>query len=71
MRLTRTLKITLLSTKMPLPEEATSAMNTLRFIYDKYKLEFDKALKYDEKKDRKFQNEMRKLQRDKLKQQKS
>jgi hypothetical protein len=56
---------------MPLPEEATSAMNTLIFIYDKYKLEFDKALKYDEKKDRKFQNEMRKLQRDKLKQQKS
>jgi len=71
LRLTRTLKITLLSTKMPLPEEATSAMNTLRFIYSKYKLEFDKALKYDEKKDRKYQNEMRKLQREKLKQQQS
>jgi hypothetical protein len=56
---------------MALPEEASSTMNTLRFIYAKYKLEFDKALKYDEKKDRKFQNEMRKLQRDKLKQQKS
>jgi hypothetical protein len=54
---------------MPLPEEASSTMNTLRFIYSKYKVEFDKALKYDEKKDRKYQNEMRKLQRDKLKQQ--
>lgn len=54
---------------MPLPEEASSTMNTLRFIYAKYKTEFDKALKYDEKKDRKYQNEMRKLQREKLKRQ--
>jgi hypothetical protein len=54
---------------MALPEEASSTMNTLRFIYSKYKAEFDKALKYDEKKDRKYQNEMRKLQREKLKQQ--
>ena len=71
MRLTLTVKITFLSINMPLPEEASSTMNTLRFIYSKYKNEFDKALKYDEKKDRKYQNEMRKLQRDKLKQQQS
>ena len=38
-------------------------------INDKEYAIYNSALKYDEKKDRKYQNEMRKLQRDKLKQQ--
>jgi hypothetical protein len=43
---------------------AASTMKTYNFIFKKYHEEFQAALKYDEKKDRKFQNEMRKLARE-------
>lgn len=40
---------------------AASAINTYSFILHKYRDEFQAALNYDEKKDRKYQNEMRKI----------
>jgi len=43
---------------------AASTMKTYNFIFAKYRDEFEAAMKYDERKDRKFQNEMRKLARE-------
>lgn len=48
---------------------AASTMKTYNFIFNKYRKEFEAAMSYDAKKDRKYQNEMRKLarERDRLK----
>jgi hypothetical protein len=48
---------------------AASAMKTYNFIFNKYRDEFNAALNYNEKNDRKFQREMRKLakERERLK----
>lgn len=43
---------------------AASTMKTYNFILAKYRDEFQAALNYDEKKDRKYQNQMRKLERE-------
>jgi hypothetical protein len=43
---------------------AASAMKTYNFIFNKYRDEFAAAMNYDAKKDRKYQNEMRKLARE-------
>lgn len=48
---------------------AESLIKTYSFILAKYKSEFENALNYDEKNDKKFQKEMRKLAREKLKNQ--
>lgn len=40
---------------------ASSTMKTYSFILAKYRDEFQAAFNYDEKKDRKYQNEMRKV----------
>ena len=39
-------------------------MKTYNFILAKYRDEFQAALNYDEKKDRKYQNQMRRLARE-------
>ena len=44
---------------------AASTMRTYNFIFNKYRAEFEAAMNYDEKKDRKYQNQMRKLAREK------
>jgi hypothetical protein len=44
---------------------ASSTMKTYNFILNKYRSEFERALVYDEKKDKKYQREMRKLQKEK------
>ena len=44
---------------------ASSTMRTYNFIFNKYRAEFEAAMNYDPKSDRKFQNEMRKLAREK------
>lgn len=44
---------------------ASSTMKTYNFILNKYRSEFERALAYDEKKDKKYQREMRKLQKEK------
>jgi hypothetical protein len=46
---------------------AASTMKTYNFILAKYRDEFQAALNYDEKKDRKYQNQMRRLARERLK----
>lgn len=43
---------------------AASTMRTYNFILAKYRDEFKAALSYDEKKDRKYQNQMRRLARE-------
>ena len=43
---------------------ASSTMRTYNFILAKYRDEFKAALSYDEKKDRKYQNQMRRLARE-------
>ena len=43
---------------------AASTMKTYNFILAKYRDEFQAALNYDEKKDRKYQNQMRRLARE-------
>jgi hypothetical protein len=43
---------------------AASTMRTYNFIFNKYRDEFAAAMNYDAKKDRKYQNEMRKLARE-------
>lgn len=43
---------------------AASTMKTYNFIFNKYRKEFEAAMNYDAKKDRKYQNEMRKLARE-------
>jgi len=48
---------------------AASTMKAYNFILAKYRNEFEAALNYDEKNDKKFQKEMRKLAREKLKNQ--
>jgi hypothetical protein len=44
---------------------ASSTMKTYNFIFNKYRSEFQRALTYDEKSDKKYQREMRKLQKQK------
>jgi hypothetical protein len=44
---------------------ASSTMRTYNFILNKYRSEFERALVYDEKSDKKYQREMRKLQKQK------
>lgn len=44
--------------------KAASTMRTYNFIFNKYRKEFEAAMNHDEKKDRKYQNEMRKLARE-------
>lgn len=43
---------------------AASTMRTYGFIFNKYRSEFEAAMNYDASKDRKYQNEMRKLARE-------
>lgn len=45
-------------------DAAASTMKTYNFIFNKYRDEFNAALNYNEKNDRKFQKEMRKLARE-------
>jgi hypothetical protein len=47
---------------------ASSTMKTYNFILNKYRAEFERALTYDESKDRKHQKDMRKLAREKQRQ---
>lgn len=41
-----------------------SAINTFNFLYEKYRDEFERARNYDEKKDKAYQRELRKLKRE-------
>lgn len=45
-----------------------SAINTFNFLYEKYRDEFERARNYDEKKDKAYQKELRRLKREAAKQ---
>lgn len=48
-----------------------SAINTFNFLYEKYRDEFERARNYDEKKDKSYQQELRRRNKDALRKKKN